>query len=208
MRLLVFEGIERSSPDSYLVPLLRNRISSSVTQTEKGEADDFTWPENVLIAATAATHSLATGVSTELSEFCTFLCLDLLGADATLSAMGNMHPEKRTQAFSELPSKYVDLESWREWRRQSEAVELGSCSTEWARVTDGLPVGRAKRDLALRYFSAGMTVADELSADLLTKALVVLPNLVHDERRLKALLSEIAPIYPQAEQALRIWTGN
>lgn len=208
MHLLVFEGIERSCPESYLIPLLKRIAAQASLHTDAAAAVGFSWPENVLIAATASTSSVTTALCPELCEFCTFLFLDLLATEAGQMALANQHPEKRRQSLAKLTPKFVEAEYWQEWQRQGQEADLRPCASEWARLTDGMAIGRAKRDVALRLFSTGITVADEASVLSLLKAIAVLPNLIHNERRLKSLLDEVVPIYPEKEQALRLWTDR
>jgi hypothetical protein len=161
------------------------------------------WPPNVLIAGTIALGSTSLPLPADVWQHATLLLCDAVDPGPELEAFADRHPDERTSGRDEEPLSFVRRPTWTGWQSECRGRTLTPCVQLWAKLAQGSDLPRSARDVALRFFAASRTFADDPGATADTLAHCLLPLIARDADRASAALGDARTIYGDWSRAIR-----
>jgi hypothetical protein len=215
IHLVVLDGVNRAPVESYLLPLLACHADANVSRGRsyplvgaEGHAASLglspdgrvAWPPNVLLAGTIELGSTFLPLPSEAWRHGTLLLCDAVDPGPELDAFADKHPDERA---SDGPLSFVRQSTWIEWKSECRGRALAPCVELWAKVAKGTDMPRSVRDVALRFFAASSTLADDSTAMADTLAHCLLPLIAQDADRALSALGDVRSIYGDGSRAIR-----
>ena len=221
MHLVIIDGLERSIPESFLIPLLgcyqesmlgiEEAASSLRARAQSVLGNGTAWPQNVLLATVSSITEPALQLPNCLWQFSGLCLIDLFPIGPEFELNRDKHPRRRFMEIMSQSSQVVDLAIWKQWRNNCTEVQLETGAAKWTEVSAKLSGNRAVRDLFLSLFAAARQFGDEDNAIAIATACALLPHLAYDSELALSALSELKVQYPDSEETLkylRLMTGH
>jgi hypothetical protein len=217
LHLVVLDGVNRAAVESYLIPLLECHADAGTSRGRSyplvgsnGCTADIDlppdgrlpWPPNVLLAGTLALGSTSLPLPRDLWGHATLHLCDAVDPGPELEAFADLHPDERLSGRGEECLSFVRGPTWAGWQSECRGRTLTPCVQLWAKLARENDLPRSVRDVALRFFAASRTLADDPAATADTLAHCLLPLIARDADRASAALGDAMTIYGDWSRAI------